>query len=41
MHVGLKERREVPHALNSLRVKGALLHTADEPPRYSLSNPVV
>ena len=41
MHVGLKERREVPHALNGLRVKGALLHTADEPPRYSLSNPVV
>jgi hypothetical protein len=40
MHVGLRERKEVPHALNGLRVKGVLLHTADEPPRYSLSDPV-
>jgi len=40
MHSGLRERKEVPHALNGLRVKGVILHTADEPPRYSLSDAV-
>lgn len=41
MHLGVGERKEVPHALNGLRVKGALMHTADDPPRYSLSNSVI
>ncbi|AFU57178.1 hypothetical protein Ngar_c02300 [Candidatus Nitrososphaera gargensis Ga9.2] len=38
MHIGLRNRNDVPHALNGLRVKGVLLHTADKPPRYSFSD---
>jgi hypothetical protein len=38
MHMGLRNRNDVPHALNGLRVKGVLSHTNDTPPRYSLLN---
>jgi hypothetical protein len=38
MHVGLRKRREVPHALNGLYVKGILVQTDEQPPRYSLSD---
>ena len=37
MHIGFRKRNDVPHALNSLRIKGVLLHTNDKPPRYSFS----
>jgi hypothetical protein len=35
MFIGLRNRNDVPHALNGLRVKGVLSHTNDIPPRYS------
>jgi hypothetical protein len=35
MHIGLRRRNDVPHALNGLRVKRVLLHTEDKPPKYS------
>jgi hypothetical protein len=38
MYIGLRNRNDVPHALNSLRVKGVLLHTDEKPSRYSLSD---
>jgi hypothetical protein len=38
MHIGLRRRNDVPHALNGLRIKGVLVHTNDKPPRYSLSD---
>ena len=38
MHIGLRNRNDVPHALNRLRIKGALVHTEDKPPKYSLSD---
>jgi len=38
MHIGLRNRNDVPHALNSLRIKGVLSHTDEKPPRYSLSD---
>lgn len=38
MHAGFRNRNEVPHALNGLRIKGILLHTNDKPPKYSLFN---
>lgn len=38
MYVGLSKRNDVPHALNGLRVKGVLVHTDDQPARYSLTN---
>ncbi|OLC24072.1 MAG: hypothetical protein AUJ08_01455 [Thaumarchaeota archaeon 13_1_40CM_3_50_5] len=38
MHIGLRSRNEVPHALNGLRIKGVLQHTDDKPPRYSFSS---
>jgi hypothetical protein len=38
MHIGLRKRNDVPHALNGLRIKGVLLHTNEKPPRYSLSD---
>jgi hypothetical protein len=37
MHAGLRKRNDIPHALNGLRVKGILVQTAEQPPRYSLS----
>jgi hypothetical protein len=37
MHIGLRNRNDVPHALNGLRVKGVLVHTNEQPARYSLS----
>lgn len=37
MHIGLRRRNDVPHALNGLRIKGVLLQTDDKPPRYSFS----
>jgi hypothetical protein len=38
IHIGLRNRNDVPHALNDLRIKGVLLHTDDTPPRYSFSD---
>jgi hypothetical protein len=38
MYMGLRNRNDVPHALNGLRVKGVLLHTDEKPPRYSFSD---
>jgi hypothetical protein len=38
MHIGLRKRNDVPHALNGLRIKGVLVHTDEKPPRYSLSD---
>lgn len=38
MHIGLRKRNDVPHALNGLRIKGVLVHTDDKPPKYSLSD---
>jgi hypothetical protein len=37
MHAGLRNRKEVPHALNGLRVKGILVQTDEQPARYSVS----
>jgi hypothetical protein len=38
MFIGLQRRNDVPQALNSLRVKRVLLHTDDNPPKYSFSD---
>lgn len=38
MHIGLRRRNDVPHALNGLRIKGVILHTDDKPPKYSFSD---
>jgi len=37
MYTGLRKRNDIPHALNGLRIKGALVHTSEQPARYSLS----
>jgi hypothetical protein len=37
MHAGLRNRKEVPYALNGLRVKGILVQTDEQPARYSIS----
>ena len=37
MHAGLKNRKQVPYALNGLRVKGILVQTDEQPARYSIS----
>lgn len=40
MYIGYRKGNDVPRALNSLRVKGILLHNNDKPARYSLSEVV-
>ena len=40
MYIGFRKGNDVPRALNSLRVKGILLHNNDKPTRYSLSDAV-
>ena len=40
MDIGYRKGNDVPRALNSLRVKGILLHNNDKPARYSLSEVV-
>jgi hypothetical protein len=37
MYTGLRKRNDIPHALNGLRVKGVIVHTDEQPARYSLS----
>jgi hypothetical protein len=37
MYIGLRKRNDIPHALNGLRVKGVIVHTDEQPARYSLS----
>jgi hypothetical protein len=37
MHAGLRNRKEVPHALNGLRIKGILVQSDEQPARYSIS----
>jgi len=36
MYVGLRNRNDIPHALNGLRLKGMLVKANEQPPRYSL-----
>jgi hypothetical protein len=38
MYIGYRKGNDVPRALNSLRMKGILLHNNDKPTRYSLSD---
>jgi hypothetical protein len=37
MHAGLRNRKQVPHALFGLRIKGILIQTDEQPARYSIS----
>jgi len=35
MYMGMRKRKEIPYALNGLRIKGILIQTDEQPPRYS------